>query len=150
MSADPVKRRDKLRVRAFKAEYAAVLNNKQRIDDLYQRLYEIDVWIGANSPSLSGMHYAGKTHDEKMIDYAEKRTPILAEIRRLESEKERVDKILSLMDKRFRNVLEMVTARRKTLQQFGDEFYMSEGNVRYLLDREILHALNLIDESMQA
>ena len=134
------------KINQFKHEYSAYLSYDASLSELRERLYEVDCAMDIRSPSISGIHYATISRDERLANYVTKRDTILKEIARLEKEQKRITHILNFMSEPERENFEDVYQRKSTYNELSLKQYRSPRQLRRDVDREILRALRRAEE----
>ena len=137
--------RKQRKIRQFKAEYSAYLGYPDQLEELRERLYELDCTMDIKSPNMSGIRYAPISRDERLADFVTKREALVKEIARVEKEQARIAHILELMSSVERKNFEDVFKRVTTYRALADGQYRSEKSLRRDVDREILHALTAVE-----
>lgn len=129
----------------FRHEYKASINYPSHIQELKERLEELDVSMGYHSPAFDKMPGVPRDHDERLADYIHRREKLVNEIKRMENQLQRIDGVLMFVDPdvrelfknmysgkmnteeaAFRAGYDPTTARRKTLRQIEQALKMYE------------------------
>lgn len=80
-------------VRQFKNEYRARIEYEKRMYYLQNKIAELDAQFEPHSPSTGEQIRSSKTHDQRLAEYADKRSRMSEELQLLEAQAKKVDRI---------------------------------------------------------
>ena len=130
----------------FRNEYYASLHYPEHIRELRLKLEEMDVQMGYHSPSWDGMHYTPRERDQRLVEYAQKRSRIVDDVERMERQMRRIQGILSLVEEPVRSMFIESYTGRNTVDSIATKYHYSPSYARKLIDRSLRRAVRMYED----
>ena len=130
----------------FRNEYYASLHYPEHIEELKQRLQELDASMDVHSPNLDGMHYAPVDRDTRLSVYATQREKIVDDIERMQTQIARIQGVLAFMDEPIRKLFIDSYSGKMNVDMAAYKHGYDPGWARKLIDRQIRKAVQMYED----
>ncbi len=133
---------DRQRVEWIKAEIESYYNSEEIRKAIEEKIKVLENRFEYHSPSLTDIHYAAPSLDERLAGYIVTKDQLLEQLEGLEANKKRVEKVLSFLTEKDRESITAIYSKKRTIIEESIQRDMTIWELRGHIQRELLYAVN--------